>query len=215
MSTVKVNRKETHSHHFESMDQEHEAGKEGTWIFLATEIMMFGGLFVGYFLYRGLYHDAYLEGGELLDWRLGALNTLVLLLSSFTMAQAVTDTMQGNNKKALTKVWITLACAVIFLVVKYFEYSGKISHGLFPSPDMWTYEAENPKLRLFMTLYFCMTGLHGIHILIGIGLMLWIAKRLKNDEFNAKYYTAVEGVGLYWHIVDIIWIFLFPLMYLI
>ena len=215
MSTVKVNRKETHSHHFESMEQEHEAGKEGVWIFLATEVMMFGALFVGYFLYRGMYYDGYLEGGELLDWRLGAFNTLVLLLSSFTMAQAVTDTMQGNNKKALKNVWITVACSVIFLVVKYFEYKGKIGAGLFPGLDMWAYEAQNPSLKLFMTIYFAMTGLHGIHIIVGIGLMLWIIKRLKNDEFNEKYYTAVEGVGLYWHIVDIIWIFLFPLMYLI
>ena len=118
MSTVKINRKETHSHHFSSMDQEHEAGKQGVWLFMVTELMMFGGLFVGYFIYRGLHYDAWYEGGSLLDWRLGAFNTLVLLVSSFTMAQAVTDTMQGNNKKALRNVIITTACAFIFLIVK-------------------------------------------------------------------------------------------------
>jgi cytochrome c oxidase subunit 3 len=213
------------------MDQEHEAGKQGVWLFMATEIMMFGGLFVGYFIYRFKFHDMYIAGGDSLDWRLGGLNTLVLLISSFTMAQAVTETMKGNNRKALKLVYVTTVCALIFMVVKYFEYTAKIQHGLFPGLNMWnpdmTYVASNLRdsisianidptnLRLFYVLYFAMTGLHGIHILIGVGLMIWLMKRLKNDEFSPKYYTAVEGVGLYWHIVDIIWIFLFPLMYLI
>lgn len=231
MSTVKVDRRVSHSHHFSSMDQEHEAGKQGVWIFMATEIMMFGGLFVGYFIYRFKFHDMYIAGGDSLNWKLGALNTVVLLLSSFTMAQAVTETMKGNNKKALKLVYITTACAIAFMVVKYFEYTGKIGHGLFPGFDLWNpdmsyieahirdkglmanFSPDN--LRLFFVLYFAMTGLHGIHILIGIGLMIWLMKRLKNDEFSPKYYTAVEGIGLYWHIVDVIWIFLFPLMYLI
>lgn len=231
MSTAKIDRRVTHSHHFSSMEQEHEAGKQGTWLFMATEIMMFGGLFVGYFIYRSFSPDMYTVGGDTLNWKLGALNTLVLLISSFTMAQAVTDTMQGNNKKALLKVYITTACAFAFMVVKYFEYTGKISHGLFPGLGLWNPDLayigshvrdiglmdnlDTNHLRLFYVLYFCMTGLHGIHIIIGIGLMFWIMKRLKNNEFSPKYYTAVEGVGLYWHIVDIIWIFLFPLMYLI
>lgn len=231
MSTAKVDRRVEHSHHFSSMEQEHEAGKQGVWLFMATEIMMFGGLFVGYFIYRFAFPDMYVAGGDSLDWKLGALNTLVLLISSFTMAQAVTETMKGENQKALKLVYATTACAFIFLVVKYFEYSAKLHHGLFPGFDMWNpdmkYVAEHLRssvgidqidpanLRLFFVLYFAMTGLHGIHIVIGIGLMFWLMKRLKNNEFSPKYYTAVEGVGLYWHIVDIIWIFLFPLMYLI
>jgi cytochrome c oxidase subunit 3 len=231
MSTAKVDRRVEHSHHFSSMEQEHEAGKQGVWLFMATEIMMFGGLFVGYFIYRFKFHDMYIAGGDSLDWTLGALNTLVLLFSSFTMAQAVTETMKGNNAKALKLVYFTTACALIFMVVKYFEYSAKIDHGLFPGFDMWNPDMEYIKskirdvallnnvdpanLRLFFVLYFAMTGLHGLHIVIGVGLMIWLMKRLKNNEFSPKYYTAVEGVGLYWHIVDIIWIFLFPLMYLI
>lgn len=219
MSTVKVDRRVDHSHHFSTMNQEHEAGKQGTWMFMATEVMMFGALFCAYFMYRGEYHDAWVQGGSLLNWKLGAGNTLVLLLSSFTMALAVRETQLGNNKKALKYVIVTTVCAVIFLVVKYFEYSGKIHHGLFPSTNMWHPEhyVENPNehLRLFLVVYFIMTGLHGIHIIVGIGLMLWLMKRLKNEEFSKDYYTAVEGVGLYWHIVDIIWIYLFPLMYLI
>ena len=231
MSTAKIDRRETQSHHFNSMEQEHEAGKQGVWLFMSTEIMMFGGLFVGYFIYRAMFHDMYIVGGDSLDWKLGALNTIVLLVSSFTMAQAVTDVMQGHNKKALFKIYITTACAAIFMVVKYFEYTAKFEHGLFPSPEMWSpdlaYLTEHVRdhsymksldpsnLRLFYVLYFAMTGLHGLHILIGIGLMIWIMRRLKRGDFTPKYYTAVEGVGLYWHIVDIIWIFLFPLMYLI
>ncbi|MBD64423.1 MAG: cytochrome C oxidase subunit III [Halobacteriovoraceae bacterium] len=235
MSTAKINRKETHSHHFDSMEHEYEAGKQGVWLFMATEIMMFGGLFVGYFIYRFMFPEHYMMGGDSLNWQLGALNTVVLLVSSFTMAQAVTETMKGNNKKAFNLVVITTICAAIFMVVKYFEYTAKISHGMFPAEGFWNMKEAfayavdhlrsdagfdpstlDPKnLRLFYVLYFAMTGLHGIHIVIGIGLMFWLMKRLKNDEFNTKYYTAVEGVGLYWHIVDVIWIFLFPLMYLI
>ena len=130
MSTGKVDRRVEPSHHFDSMIQEHEAGKQGVWLFMATELMMFGALFAGYFIYRMKYYDAWVEGGSLLDWKLGAFNTIVLLLSSFTMAQAVTDSMQGNNKKAFRNVVITTACAFIFMIVKYFEYSGKIHHGL-------------------------------------------------------------------------------------
>ena len=215
MSTVKVDRRVEHSHHFESMEQEHDSGKQGTWLFMATEVMMFGALFTAYFMYRGKYYDSWVEGGSLLDWKMGAINTVVLLFSSFTMALAVRETQLGNNKKALKHVIFTTVCAFAFLVIKYFEYTGKIHHGLFPSPELWAYDAQTTHLRLFMVVYFIMTGLHGIHILIGIGLMFWLMKRLKNEEFSKDYYTAVEGVGLYWHIVDLIWIYLFPLMYLI
>lgn len=214
MSTAKIDRRVDHSHHFQSMDQEFKAGKEGVWVFMVTELMMFGALFAGYFIYRTKYPEAWVEGGALLDWRLGAINTLVLLLSSFTMALAVRDTQMGNNKKALTKVIITTVCALVFLVIKYFEYTSKFHHGLFPAEGFWTHEGAEG-IRLFFVVYFVMTGLHGIHILIGIGLMCWLMKRLKNNEFSPKYYTAVDGVGLYWHIVDVIWIYLFPLMYLI
>lgn len=216
MSTGKIDRRVESSHHFSSMELEHESGKQGVWIFLATEVMMFGALFVGYFIYRGMYPESWVEGGALLDWRLGAVNTVVLLISSFTMAQAVTASMEGKYKQAFNLVAITTACAFIFLVIKYFEYSSKIHHGLFPGLNMWTYEAATgDSLRMYFTVYFFMTGLHGFHIVVGIGLMLWLMKRLKNNEFSPKYYTAVEGVGLYWHIVDVIWIYLFPLMYLI
>lgn len=216
MSTAKVDRRVEPSHHFDSMDQEHEAGKQGVWLFMGTEIMMFGALFAAYFIYRLKYPEAWVEGGSLLDWKLGAFNTIVLLFSSFTMAQAVTETMKGKNKTAFNYVVATMACAFIFMIVKYFEYSGKVHHGIFPGLGVWNPEAvQVAETKLFMVFYFVMTGLHGIHILVGIGLMIWLLKRLRNNEFSKDYYTSVEGVGLYWHIVDIIWIYLFPLMYLI
>ncbi|MAZ48004.1 MAG: cytochrome C oxidase subunit III [Halobacteriovoraceae bacterium] len=246
MSTASYDKKEQAAHHFKDLNQQHDAGKEGVWLFMATEIMMFGGLFVGYFIYRFMFPDTYMAGGDSLNWYLGAFNTLVLLLSSFTMAQAVTETMKGNNQKAYKLIVVTTLCAFAFMVVKYFEYTAKIDHGLFPGFDMWNAQSaieyannhlrsdagftlalpaagetlgagqvDGSSLKLFFVLYFCMTGLHGLHITIGIGLMFWLMKRLKNNEFGPKYYTAVEGVGLYWHIVDVIWIFLFPLMYLI
>jgi cytochrome c oxidase subunit 3 len=226
----KVDRRITHSHHFPSSHLEHEAGKQGVWMFMATEVMMFGVLFCGYFMYRFKFPDAYVVGGELLDWRLGGLNTLVLLVSSYTMAIAVRETQLGNQKVAFNRIVITTICAFIFMIIKYFEYSGKVHAGLFPG--LWEPTAEYmakingiveakglvnfdlEHLRLFLVVYFVMTGLHGFHILIGIGLMAWLMKRLKNEEFSQSYYTAVEGVGLYWHIVDLIWIYLFPLMYL-
>jgi cytochrome c oxidase subunit 3 len=214
MSTASLPRKEHCSHHFNSQHHEHETCKQGLWLFMISEIMMFGGLFVAYAIYRAKFGAAWVEGGELLDWRLGALNTIVLLLSSWTMALAVRDTQMGNNKKALMKIAITTVCALAFMIVKYFEYSGKIHHGLFPGLGLWAYEAQTEQLRLFMTIYFMMTGLHGLHILVGIGLMIWLMKRLKNEEFGKDYFITVEGVGLYWHIVDVIWIYLFPLMYL-
>lgn len=214
MSTAKIDRRVEHSHHFPSMETEFKASKEGVWIFLVTELMMFGALFAGYAIYRARFPEAWVQGSSLLDYRLGAINTVILLFSSFSMAMAVRDAQMGNNKKAMNKVIITILCAVAFMVIKYFEYTSKIHHGLFPSSGLWSYEGVEG-LRLFFATYFAMTGLHGIHILIGIGMMLWLVKRFKNNEFGPKYYTMVDGVGLYWHIVDIIWIYLFPLMYLI
>jgi cytochrome c oxidase subunit 3 len=214
MSTASIDRKVECSHHFDSMEQEHETCKQGLWLFMATEIMMFGALFVAYTIYRMKYPEVWAYGGELLDWKLGVFNTMVLITSSWTMALAVRDTQLGNNKRAFWMVSITTICAFIFLIVKYFEYTHKIHAGLFPGLGLFTYEGAPENIRLFLTIYFGMTGLHGIHILVGIALMFWLLKRLKNDEFSPRYFITVEGVGLYWHIVDIIWIFLFPLMYL-
>jgi cytochrome c oxidase subunit 3 len=166
MSTASIDRRVECSHHFDSMEQEHETCKQGLWLFMATEIMMFGALFVAYTIYRMKYPEVWAYGGELLDWKLGVFNTMVLITSSWTMALAVRDTQLGNNKRAFWMVSITTTiCAFIFLIVKYFEYTHKIHAGLFPGLGLFTYEGAPENISLFLTIYFGMTGLHGIHIL--------------------------------------------------
>ena len=202
------------AHHFSSASHEHETSKQGVWVFLVTEIMMFGGLFVAYGIFRNMHPDIWHAGSKLLNVALGGLNTLVLITSSFTMALAVHYTQKGQNKKAFPQLILTFLCAATFLVVKYFEYSHKFHEGLLPGAHF--HYPEGPEhLALFFGVYFMMTGLHGIHILIGMGLMVWLMIRNRRGDFNSEYFTPVENVGLYWHIVDIIWIYLFPLLYLI
>ncbi|MBL7661863.1 cytochrome c oxidase subunit 3 family protein [bacterium] len=191
-----------HFHHFEPETAYH-ASKFGMWLFLATEVLLFGGLFCAFAVFRWVYFDQFHAASTMLDWRLGALNTAVLLFSSYTMVLGVDAAQHGNNKKVVSCLNITVICALIFLVVKYFEYSAKIEHGLFP-----------PK-EIFFGLYFCMTGLHGLHVIAGMGLLLWVRSLAKKNLFSETYYTPVEVSGLYWHLVDMIWIFLFPLLYLV
>ena len=206
-----------HAHHFESKEAEYKAGKEGVWLFMTTEILMFGGLFVAYLLFKIRYPQIFLSGHHYLDWRMGALNTVVLLTSSLTMALSIHYIQKGQNAKAKWNLWVTLLCAAIFMVVKYFEYSAKIHHGTLPGKFFThTLAGEDPgNLAMFFGLYFVMTGLHGIHVTVGIGLIYWIIRRLDRGDFHPTKYTAVEGVGLYWHLVDLIWIYLFPLLYLV
>ena len=175
---------------------------------------MFGGLFVCYALFRSLYPEAWAEGSFLLSTGRGFFNTLVLITSSFSMALAVHYIKENDQKKTMIGLGVTIFFALIFLVVKYFEYTHKIHEGMLPN-GIYFYPGQDAHLPLFFGLYFVMTGLHGIHILIGICLMIWLMLRNKRGDFDDRHYTAVEGVGLYWHIVDIIWIFLFPLYYLI
>jgi len=202
------------AHHFDTVEQEFEAGKQGIWLFLATEILIFGGLFVAYAIFRGMYPALFHEASQFLDTNLGALNTLVLIGSSYSMAMAVHYTQKGDGHKAFNLIVVTLLLALVFLVVKYFEYTHKFHEGLLPGFN-FTHPGASKETGLFFGIYFVMTGLHAIHILIGMGLMIWLLIRFKRNEFSPHYFLPVDGVGLYWHIVDIIWIFLFPLLYLI
>ncbi len=200
------------------MEQQFDTAKLGMWLFLATEILLFGGLFVGFGLMQQRYPSQFLEAHEhLVRWQ-GALNTVVLLFSSFTMVMAVDAAKKNKKDKASIFLVITILCACAFLVVKYFEYSHKFEEGWLPGKF---YSATGDKIpgshgyATFFAFYFMMTGLHGIHILVGIGLLTWILMRVRKGEFSHTYYTPVDLVGLYWHIVDLIWIYLFPLYYLI
>lgn len=208
-----------HVHHMDSTTAYH-AAKLGMWLFLATEILLFGGLFAAFFIYRWMYHDEFLAASHELNWKIGAVNTVVLLISSFTAALAVDGAQHGDNKKVVRNFAITIVCGFIFLIIKFFEWKSKYDHGLFPgSPAGHFGEFNSPEFsaafKSFFGLYYCMTGLHGLHVIIGMVLVWWaLAKGLK-DRYSADYYTPVEVVALYWHLVDLIWIYLFPLLYLV
>ena len=200
-------------HHFYSMEQQLEASILGMWVFLVTEVMFFGGLFMAYTLYRIWYPEAWSEGSEELDIVLGGINTAVLIGSSLTMALAVRAAMLGVKKQQVMFLIATMALGSVFLVVKFFEYKAKFEHHLVPGPHF------NPALeqgmQIFFSLYFMMTGIHAAHMVIGLGIMTYILINASKGQYNAEYYGPVEVAGLYWHFVDIVWIFLFPLLYLL
>jgi cytochrome c oxidase subunit III len=231
-----------HQHHFTTMEQQFDTSKIGMWLFLATEVLLFGGLFVGFGMMQARYPREFVEAHtHLVRWQ-GSLNTVVLLVSSFTMVLAVQAAKKGDKAKQVLFLSLTIVCACIFLVVKYFEYAHKYEEGWLPG-RFYTYQHDSipachPKLSgpeaaaaaqgltvaeapctngyaTFFSFYFMMTGLHGFHILAGIGVLTWILLRARRGEFSAAYYTPVDLVGLYWHLVDLIWIYLFPLYYLI
>jgi cytochrome c oxidase subunit 3 len=185
------------------------------WLFLLQEVLFFSPFFVAYFIFRHFYYEAFMEAHHHLDWRMGALNTIVLLCSSFTMAKGVTAAQKGNKQVLVRSLWLTIAFACVFLVVKYFEYSAKFHHGLLPGALFSAHDVTNPQAPLFFSLYFGITGLHGIHVIGGIVALIWIARRAARGEFGPEYFTPVEMTGLYWHFVDLVWIYLFPLLYLV
>lgn len=284
------------AHHWDTPTQQFEAGKLGMWLFLATEVLLFGGLFVGYSVWRGNHPELFKFGSEFLDTTMGAVNTVVLIASSFTMAYAVTAAQRGNQKGLILGLILTLAGAFGFLGIKYQEYSHKFAEGWFPGPAFYDKPSESShtwndetivvgsvplvppvpptsakttaqlglpadinvelsavlppassptgidravltpdtqhsesehevhalqrqdrpaNAHMFFTIYFLMTGLHGIHVLLGIFLITWLLVRSIKGHFGPAYFTPIDLGGLYWHIVDLIWIFLFPLFYLI
>jgi len=210
-----ANHKRHFAHHFRDALHEFLTSKEGVWLFMATEILMFGGLFVGYFIMHQRYPGMFSEGASHLNWKMGAFNTIVLIISSWTMAKSINLIQTNQSAKANTTLIITLLCGLTFMVVKFFEYKAKFEHGLLPGNFFHAEEFEHANLAMYFGFYFCMTGLHGTHVLVGMGLITWVLIRNLRGEFDTEYYTPVEGVGIFWHIVDLIWIFLFPLLYLV
>lgn len=203
------------AHHFESYEQQKETSFLGMWIFLAQEVMFFGGLFATYLVYRTLYPHAFIVGSQQLDWRLGAFNTVVLLLSSFTMVVAVAGAQRGNNKMLVRGIYGTMFFGLAFLAIKwFFEYTVKYEHHLVPGLANFHW-IESPKEEIFFSLYFVMTGMHALHMVVGIGIMCFMIRPALRGKWTPNNYNFVEGFGLYWHFVDIVWIFLFPFLYLI
>lgn len=263
-------------HHFQSMAQQYDSGKFGMWLFLVTEVLLFGGLFCAYAVYRANHPEIFAYAHQFLDKTLGGLNTLVLIVSSLTMAMAVRCAQLGQQRRLKQMLAATLLCACVFLAVKGVEYEHKWKHGLLWGTRYTSQEAapaaagataapagvaapadggttlphaaagpaglaaEPPdghgagaqvahgghgghgpagpaprNVHLFFGIYFVMTGLHGIHVLAGMIAIVWLLRRSAAGEFGPEYFAPVDFVGLYWHLVDLIWIFLFPLLYLI
>lgn len=202
-------------HHFVDMEQQQDSAKLGMWVFLLTEVLLFGGLFCAYSIYRAWHPEMFYNAHKLLDVRMGATNTVVLITSSVTMALAIRCMQLNKRKQTVGFIFATIALAGVFMVIKYFEYAHKIHLGELPG-KFYTYGgAEGTNPHVFFSIYFLMTGLHGFHVLCGIGAMTWLLYRIRKGEFSPEYYTPIEMTGLYWHLVDLIWIFLFPLFYLI
>ena len=202
-------------HHFETMEQQHEAATLGMWVFLVTEVMFFGGLLMAYLLYRVWDPEAWSEGSLELDIRLGGFNTVVLIASSLTMALAVRAAQTGLPKTTVRWLLVTMALGLTFLVVKYFEYKHKYDLSHIPGPNFVFEGPHARQVEIFISLYFGLTGLHALHMIIGVSLLAVITWMASRKRFSPEWYTPVEISGLYWHFVDIVWIFLFPLLYLV
>ena len=202
--------------HFSTPVQQIGAVKLGLWLFLATEILLFGGLFVAYSVYRYLHPELFVAAHNFLNVKLGTINTIILLFSSLTVVLAIHASQQEKKNMVVLNLILTIICALIFLIIKYFEYSHKIHAGLLPGFSFSNATLSDPdQVHIFFGIYFLMTGLHGIHVLIGIVLLSWLLVRTLRGDFSSQYYQPIELGGLYWHLVDVIWIFLFPLLYLI
>ena len=213
-------------HHFENMEQQREASTLGMWVFLVTEIMFFGGMFLAYTLYRSAYPAAFASASNHLDLKLGAINTVVLILSSFTMAMAVYSTQVGNRRNQIISLVLTLLLGITFLGIKAVEYHEKYVDHLIPgrlipgrpfdaSGVHLLPGAAKENVEMFYWIYFAMTGMHAVHMIIGIGLISVILFFAVRGRYGPEYHNPVEVSGLYWHFVDIVWIFLFPLLYLL
>jgi cytochrome c oxidase subunit 3 len=224
-------------HHFETMAQQKEASTLGMWVFLLTEVLFFGGLFFAYIVYRVWYFDAFAEASRTLDITLGAINTAVLIGSSLTMALGVRAAQTSQRSATVFWLILTILLGCVFLGVKVVEYADKFEHHHVPGPNfVWASEheagpaaagaaaehaapANDAELQgltqIYFSLYFTMTGLHALHMIVGVVLMSVIAWMAHKGRFDAHYYTPVEMAGLYWHFVDLVWIYLFPLLYLV
>jgi len=203
------------AHHFDDIETQNHAARLGMWLFLGTEVLLFAGLFLGYTVYRWLYHPTFREASHHLSLALGGINTVVLISSSFTVALGYHAIKEGKARKCAGYMLFTMLCAAIFLVIKYFEYAHKFHEGQLPG-RYYTYEGlHHPGGNIFFSVYFLATGLHALHVIIGASILAWLTRRVLKGKYGPHHYVPVELGALYWHLVDLVWIFLFPLLYLI
>jgi len=220
-----------HLHHFATEEQQRETGTFGMWLFLLTEIMFFGGLFFAYLLFRNWYYDAFVAASNQLSIPLGAFNTVMLISSGFCMAVGVWAAEVRKQSLLVIMLILTTFFGLVFIGVKYVEYKEKWELHHIPGAHFDVSQFENPaayglkekplapdmaeKTQVFFFLYFAMTGMHALHMIIGVGLLVWLILRARRGAFSSGYVAPIENFGLYWHFVDIVWLFLFPLLYLI
>lgn len=220
-----------HVHHFETENQQREAGSFGMWLFLLTEIMFFGGMFFAYLVYRNWYYDAFTVASNSLNAVRAAINTAVLITSGFCMALGVWAAEARKKKILTTMLMLTFCFGVVFLCLKYASWHEEWVHHHVPGFGFSTSEFTNPAAygiqekpmapdtadhtQLFFVLYFAMTGVHAIHMIIGECVLIWLYFRARKGDFSSGYVAPIENFGLYWHFVDIVWLFLFPLLFLI
>jgi cytochrome c oxidase subunit 3 len=209
---------------YEDIDQQQDTYMVGMWSFMAQELLFFGAVFIIYMLYRVAYLEEFMILSNKLNWQLGGLNTMILLASSYFVARAVHRAQTGEMNRQVGWLWATIGCALGFCVVKFFEYKEKIGHGLFPNERFYEgyshmaadgYTANPDIARLFYSLYFTITGLHALHVIIGIIIFGILIRLIKKKSKLITDFIPTEMCGLYWHFVDLVWIFLYPLFYLI
>jgi cytochrome c oxidase subunit 3 len=202
-------------HHFDDPGQQREAATLGMWVFLGTELLFFGGLFAAYMIYRVWYPETFGDASRTLDITLGSVNTLVLITSSLTMAFAVRAASTGRRRQLMVLIAVTMMLGLVFLGIKGVEYHQKFVEHHVPGLGFHFEGTAPERANLFFSLYFAMTGLHAAHMIIGLGLLTVMFVMAARGRFSVAWHTPVELSGLYWHFVDIIWIFLFPLLYLV
>ena len=208
------------AHQFDDLAQQHEASTLGMWAFLGTEIMFFGGALIGYAVYRHSYYDAFAAASRMEPWKLGGVNTGILLCSSLSVALAVHSAQIGSRKGIVRWLLLTIAFGLAFLSVKGYEYHRLFKEQLVPGVNFDPHhehfnEYLHQPAQIFYAFYFCLTGIHALHMIVGIGIILYVAWLAHRGRFTPEYHNPVEMTGLYWHFVDIVWIFLYPLLYLI
>jgi cytochrome c oxidase subunit 3 len=202
-------------HHFSSIGRQTEAMRLGMWLFLATEVLLFAGLFCGYAVYRYEFPLAFAECSRHLNVGLGTLNTVVLITSSFTVAMAIHCARTDSKRAAAAFLLVTLLFALAFLGIKAIEYTAHFREHALPGKYYAFPEVTVPGAAMFYSMYFLMTGLHGVHVVAGMSVLSYILWRTQQGRYTSRYSVGIELGGLYWHLVDLVWIFLYPLLYLI
>lgn len=203
------------AHHFESLEKQSHAHRLGMWLFLASEILLFTALFAAYAVYRFLYPEAFALSSRAIETSFGLVNTIVLVTSSYTVALGLDASARGNGRRTALLYGASVAMGLLFLALKYVEYHHHFTEGQLPGRH-YAYEAiAAPGVTIFWSLYFLITGLHGIHVVVGMTILSVVAVKAARGAYSPEYHVGVELAGLYWHLVDLIWIFVFPLIYLI